>query len=153
MIDFSGRYDSKLDDKGRLVLPVSFRTKVFPQGSSLIVHKSVFEKSLNIYTLEEWQKYSSEVLAGINIHTREGNQTWMAFNRDRAEIVVDEKTGRFIIPRNLLDLVNIEKEVVFVGNCNTIGLWSKDALEKVENKFNREQLAESYEKLMSRKSL
>ena len=150
MSDFSGRYDSKLDDKGRLVLPVSFRNKIRSQGSSLIVHKNVFRETLNIYTLEEWKKFSSEVLAGINIHTREGNETWMAFNRDRAEVVVDEKTGRFIIPRNLLELVNIEKEVVFMGNSNTIVLWSKDAFEEFDNGFTRKQLAESYEKLMSR---
>jgi len=152
MIDFSGRYDCKLDDKCRLVLPISFRTKV-PKGVSFIVHKNVFEKSLDIYTPEEWQKHSSEVLAGINIHSREGNRTWMAFNRYRAEVVVDEKNGRFIVPRFLLDIVGVEKEVVFVGNKNTISLWAKDVLEKVDSEITDDQFVESYEKLMSRKSL
>jgi len=150
MADFSGKYDGKLDDKGRLVLPVAFRNKGVPNGGSLIVHKNIFEKSLDLYTQDEWQKFSGEVLAGINIHSREGNRTWIAFNRHRNETDVDAKTGRIMIAKNLLELVKIDKDVCFFGNGNKISVWAKEEWEKLNSEIDDEKVAADYERIMTK---
>lgn len=45
----------------------------------------------------------------------------------RAVVEPDPKLGRISIPRDLQELIGIDKEVVFVGNDYKIEIWAKDA--------------------------
>ena len=58
--------------------------------------------------------------------------------RDRALVVRDEQYGRITIPKELLDSVGIQKEVVFAGKDFKIEIWAKEKNEagKIsENEF------------------
>ena len=49
--------------------------------------------------------------------------------RDRALVVPDEQYGRITIPKELLDSVGIQKEVVFSGKDFKIEIWAKEKTE------------------------
>jgi MraZ protein len=146
MSTFIGEYTGKLDDKGRLIMPSAFRTKDLPEGGAFVIHKNVFDNSLEMYPVDEWRKFSEEVLAGINRNSREGNRTWREFNRNRAVVTPDEKTGRITIPKQLLDIINVQKDVMFVGQDIKIELWAKEQWDGAV--MGDEELAASFEKLM-----
>ena len=42
-----------------------------------------------------------------------------------------DATGRLLIPRNLIDIAKISKEVVLSSAINIIEIWDKDNYEKV----------------------
>lgn len=130
---FVGDISVKLDDKGRMILPSVFRAQatfadpVF--ANRFFVKKDLFQKCLIIYTLETWNRKSQDMLSELNMFNVEERVFWQEYNRGSAEIVLDEKTGRIMIPKKLLDVVGIEKEAVFVGVGDEINLWDKDTYE------------------------
>ena len=48
----------------------------------------------------------------------------------RALVVPDPKIGRIGIPRELQELIGIDKEIVFVGNDYKIEIWAKDEYDR-----------------------
>ena len=48
---------------------------------------------------------------------------------DRALVQPDPKIGRFIIPKELLERIGVNKDVVFSGNDHKIEIWAKEKFE------------------------
>ena len=46
--------------------------------------------------------------------------------RDCAEVTLDARIGRIAVPRNLLERIGVNKEVVFSGNDYKVELWAKE---------------------------
>ena len=57
MVTFYGKYTSKLDDKGRLVLPAPLKGAL-PEGGDMrfVVRKDIFADCLEMYAYPEWGK-------------------------------------------------------------------------------------------------
>lgn len=152
MAKFIGEYSSKLDDKGRLVFPSAFKN-VARQGDEapqFVVKKDLFQPCLLIYTLQEWERQSEELYrqlqSNINFN-REKSAFWRAYMRDRALVSPDEKTGRILIPKSLLNAIGAGREVVFAGNDLRIELWDKAAFEAAS--MSEEDYIALAEKLLS----
>lgn len=126
MIKFIGEYTVKIDDKGRLILPSSFKSVITTGDLRFIVKRGLFSNCLEMFTYEEWARESEQVKSRLNFFNREHSQLWREYMRDRALVEPDEKLGRISIPKRLLEQIGVEKEVVFVGNDYKIEIWSKD---------------------------
>jgi MraZ protein len=49
MVKFIGEYNAKVDDKGRLILPSSFKSAIAPEGDlRLVVKKDLFSNCLEM---------------------------------------------------------------------------------------------------------
>jgi len=142
---FVGEYIAKLDDKGRMVFPAELRAQSGASNTQYMVHKSIYDNSLEIYTLEAWAKYSEEIRVKINPSTREGSKLWEEFNRHRDTVTPDEKTGRILILKHLLDMIGVQKEVVFTGLDFKIKLRAK---ENVGSVMSGEEFADLFDKMM-----
>ena len=55
-----GTYECKLDPKGRVKLPVSL-VKQLKGVETFVLKRSVFQKCLELYTLEEWSAMMEKV--------------------------------------------------------------------------------------------
>ena len=130
MVTFYGKYTSKLDDKGRLVLPAPLKG-VLPEGGDMrfVVRKDIFASCLEMYTYEEWEKQAAEVRARLNFFNVEHATFWRAYMRDCVIVEPDAKFGRITISKELLDLIGVKKEVEFVGNGFKIEVWAKELYE------------------------
>ncbi len=130
MMTFIGEYKAKLDDKGRLVFPSAFKT-VMPSDEPirLVIKKDLFAPCLNIFTYEAWVRESEDVLSKLNLKNREHQRLWRGYMSGRTMVTPDEKFGRISIPRQMLDSIGVEKEVIFSGNDFKIELWAKEAYE------------------------
>lgn len=146
MAAFIGEYTGKLDDRGRLIFPSELRAQAVEKGGSYVVRKNVFNASLEMYTMEEWDKLSAQVKSRINLFSREGNKVWEGFNRDRAIVTPDEKMSRIMIPKPLLEKIHVRKEVVFVGQDFKIQIWAKENW--ISNAIPEDEFAELFEKLL-----
>lgn len=133
MITFIGEYTSKLDDKGRLVLPSAFKG-IMPEGGDMrfVVKKDIFTDCLEMYTFEEWERQSAEVKSKLNLFNEDHSKFWREYMRHRAVVEPDPKFGRISIPARLLESIGVAKEVVFSGNDYKIEIWAKEKYEASE---------------------
>ncbi len=87
-----------------------------------------YNAKLEMYSYEEWEKQSEAVKARLNpSFNREHAVLWRAYMSNRAVVEPDEKTGRILIPRHLLNMIGVNKEVVFAGADFKIELWPKES--------------------------
>ena len=130
MITFIGDYTSKLDDKGRLVFPKALKSQMPDEGDMrFVVKKDIFSDCLEMYTMEEWERQSSDVKSRLNFFNEDHAKFWRAYMRDRDVVEPDAKFGRISISKGLLDRIGATKEVVFSGNDYKIEIWAKERYE------------------------
>ncbi|MCQ2139415.1 MAG: hypothetical protein MJZ09_03475 [Bacteroidales bacterium] len=130
MTTFIGTYTAKIDDKGRLVFPSPLKG-MLPEGSDtrFVVKKDLFEDCLEMYTFEAWEKQSEAVRSRLNIFNPDHAKFWREYMRNRDVVSPDPKFGRISISKTLLDMIGVNKEVVFSGNDYKIEIWAKEKFE------------------------
>jgi MraZ protein len=122
---FIGEHRSKLDDKGRMVFPAAFKGALAASAEkTLVVQKDFYQKCLSIYTTEAWESLATEMKSKLNLLNKEQRDFWRKLMSLRAEVTPDERSSRILIPRRLLDLIEADKEVVFIGFDDHIEIWS-----------------------------
>lgn len=143
MTFFTSEYESKLDSKGRLVLPARIKAQL-PEGGGELVIRRGFESCLILYPMVEFRKVFSKI-SGLN----EFNEEYRKLQRNFLSGVVTvelDSNGRFLIPRNMLAYARIEREVMLVGIGNKVELWNPAAYEKhlIQDPGELSKLAEKY---------
>ncbi len=139
---FIGKYDCKLDEKGRLVFPSDLKAQLAAfEETSLIVRKDIQMKCLNLYTQDSWEKEADRIKSLLDLFNPEDNEMWIDFVQGRELVTPDEKSGRILIPRHLLEEVDAIKEMVFVGTDSIIKLWAKEEYDRIKAKKNDNKLA------------
>jgi len=146
---FIGEHTAKLDDRGRLIFPSEFRTLAGTLTAKYVVRRAIYkEDRLEMYPMDEWEKYAEKVKAKLNLLTEEGSDTWEAFNNDRAVVIPDDQMGRITIPKHLLEEIQVQKEVVFKGVDTKIQIMSIEARERERSSANRKEFAKKFDELM-----
>ncbi|MCL2726756.1 MAG: protein mraZ [Bacteroidales bacterium] len=144
-----GEHIAKLDDKGRLVFPAPLKVLAESEvGGRLrfVVKKNLFRLCLEMYVDKEWKRQSEGVRARLNPFNRDHDLFWSAYMSDTAIVEPDEKMGRIQIPRSLLDLIDVRKEVVFASKDYKIEVWAKEHFP--ESKISGEKQVELAEKIL-----
>lgn len=117
---FIGEYQATIDDKGRVSVPVKFRSAL---KSKIVVTRGL-DNSLFLYGIDEWKKLA-EKLASLPISTANTR----AFSRLMLAGAMDcdiDKQGRIILPGYLKDFAKISKKVIIAGLYNRIEIWSEE---------------------------
>jgi MraZ protein len=130
MASFIGEYSCKLDDKGRVPFPAAFRAAAVGADGQvhLVAKKDVFDKCLTLMTEVEWEKQMAFINKTLNPYNKEHQSLRRELFRNMAALDVDA-AGRILVPKRLVELANINKEVVFAGQGDKIELWSKNDYE------------------------
>ena len=131
MVRFIGEYNVKVDDKGRVILPAAFKSIMPVDGDMrFVVRKDIFEDCLEMYTFAEWERQSEFVRSRLNITFNEKHaRFWRAYMHNCAIVEPDAKLGRISVPKKLLEMIGVTKEVVFSGNDYKIEIWAKENYE------------------------
>ena len=127
MTFFTSEYESKLDAKGRLVLPARVKAQL-PEGDSELVLRRGFELCLILYPLVEFKKVFSKI-SGLSEFNEESRTLQRNFFSGTATVELDNN-GRFLIPKNLLAYAQLEKEIILVGMGNKVEIWNPTIYEK-----------------------
>ncbi len=123
MADFTGRHVHSLDEKGRVSVPAVFRRQI--TGEDLYLNLGM-DGCLELYPPERWAGLR-EGLRGLS--RSQGRQRYFLrrFASHLRPVSIDAQ-GRISIPSELLELAGIGGEVVFLGQLDTIELWSPERL-------------------------
>ena len=143
MTFFTSEYESKLDAKGRLVLPARIKAQL-PEGSNeLVVHRG-FEQCIIIYPMVEFKKVFSKISA-LNEFNEEFRKLQRNFFSGTATVELDN-IGRFVIPKNMLAYAQLDKDVILVGTGNKVEVWNPSIYEKhiIQDPGELSKLAEKY---------
>lgn len=130
MLQFLGNIEAKVDSKGRIFVPATFRKQLQSSDEEyLVLRKDVFQDCLLLYPGTVWEKEIEFLRSRLNKWNKEQQQIFRQFVLDAERIEMDA-SGRILIPKRYLQMVNIDVEVRFLGVDNIIEIWSKDNLEK-----------------------
>lgn len=143
MINFIGTYDCKADVKGRVMIPVTLKNQMAPViNKGFVIKRSVFQPCLELYPMEEWNLLMQK-MNRKNRFKKKNNDFIRRFSAGVKPVEIDA-TGRLLIPKNLIAIAGISKEVVLSSAINIIEIWDKDSYEKVldETAENFAELAE-----------
>lgn len=118
---FIGEYQHNLDEKGRLQIPVKFRSKL---SDGAVITRGL-DSCLFLYTKEEWQKIAEKVsaLPMSNPKARSFSRLLLA----GAMEVEFDKTGRIVIPAFLRQYAGLKKSAILAGLWGKIEIWSEES--------------------------
>ena len=143
---FLGKTDAKLDVKGRLFLPASFRKEL--QGSGVdrvVLRKDVFNECLVVYPESVWNEQMDALRSKLNRWNKAHQQVFRQFVSE-AETVQLDASGRLLVPKRCLQAANIQQDVQFVGMGDTIEIWG-DA--KNDCDMSTEEFGQALEEIMN----
>ncbi len=138
MTFFTSEYECKLDAKGRLVLPARIKNGLPETSGNELVVGLGFEKCLIVYPILEFKKLYAKV-AGLSEFNPDYRKLQRNFFRGNTVVELDN-SGRFLIPKQMLNYAQLEKQVVVVGMGNKVELWNpelyKEQLYDNQNEFS-----------------
>ena len=139
---FIGEYQHALDNKNRIIIPSKFREGL---GEKFVLTKGL-DGCLYVYTTSEW-KILEEKLKTLPLTNKDARAFVRLFFSGANEIDVD-KQGRALIPQNLLEYANIEKDIVSIGVSTRIEIWSKAKWQEYnDSNINFDEIAEKMSEL------
>jgi MraZ protein len=144
MTFFTSEYESKLDAKGRLILPSRIKAQLPEEGGSELVVRRGFERCLILYPMVEFKKVFSKI-SGLSEFNEEYRTLQRNFFSGTATVELDT-SGRFLIPKNMLAYAQLERDVMLVGMGNKVELWNPTLYEKhlITDPSELSKLAQKY---------
>ncbi|MEQ9591200.1 MAG: division/cell wall cluster transcriptional repressor MraZ [Cyclobacteriaceae bacterium] len=144
MTFFTSEYESKLDSKGRLVLPARIKSQLPESSGNELVIRRGFEPCLILYPMVEFKKVFSKI-SGLSEFNEEYRKLQRNFFSGTATVELDGN-GRFLIPRNMLAYCHIDKEATLVGMGNKVEIWNPTQYEKhmISDPGELSKLAQKY---------
>lgn len=144
---FLGNIEAKTDSKGRAFLPATFRKILQVSGEeNLVLRKDVFQPCLVVYPESVWNEQLDSLRAKLSRWNAKEQQIYRTFIADAIMLTLDGN-GRFLIPKRLCKLANIEQAIRFVGMGDTIEIWRSEGEE--ESFMDQEEFSKALEEIMS----
>ena len=132
-----GEYNHSLDAKNRLIMPAKLREDM---GETFIITTGL-DGCLFGFSMQEWQKFEDKLKA-LPITNKNARNFVRFFLSGATECEID-KQGRFLIPNNLRNAANLEKEVVIIGVGTRLEIWDKGIWEKCDEDISADEIAEN----------
>ena len=139
-----GHFNCKLDSKGRLVLPSDFREQMGEQAEEgFVLRPSLFDgsKFLDLYTRKDWEEQQEKLRIKFNIYDEDGIDI-LRFLNEGVRFVKLDASGRLQIPKELLELGGLTKEVVVQALANKMEIWDKDLHKKSVSTVDKKKILE-----------
>jgi MraZ protein len=126
---FLGQYEHSIDDKGRLAIPVRFRSDL---AEGLYLTAGV-DRCLVILTPQAFQATADGVAAlpWLSPDARQVQRNLFAM----ATHLVPDKLGRIVIPPYLRSHAGLSSDVVVAGVYDRVEIWDRAAWESARNEF------------------
>lgn len=126
----SGQFNSTLDEKGRILLPVKLREKL--RGVSLVLTRGV-DKCLWLFPEIKWDKVSAILLENSSLFKSRSQMIQRRLVAPATEIAVD-KNGRINIPSSLQRSAGLVRDCIFIGLDEHIEIWDEELYLAFEEK-------------------
>ena len=127
--ELRGRYQVKLDAKGRLSLPAALK-EIF-SDSTFVLTNSQFQggRCLDVYLDDEWSSLE-EKIAKMSPLKKEV-QAFQRFYIAGGQAVQGDSQGRLLVPRGLREYAQLQDHVILVGMGNKFELWNLESWQQI----------------------
>ena len=135
----NGEYKHSIDGKGRLFIPVKFRSEL---GDTLIACKG-FDECVSVYSEYEWKKFT-EALDSTSLITDAYLRRY--FYAGVKELSVDSQ-GRTVLPLDLRQKAKLDKDVTIIGMKDHFEIWDNELLEAKLSEIDPETVMARFKEL------
>lgn len=149
MTTFIGNIEARLDDKGRIFIPATYR-KILAEYDSrrIVLRRDPENECLIFYPEEVWNEKVAQLKETLDEWNPEDEMILMQFTSD-AEFLEPDSQGRVLLQKRNLEQIEAEQDVVFVGMMNRFALWSPKHFE--EKKLPQKDFAALLRQKMAKK--
>ena len=127
-----GTYECKVDAKGRLMMPVSFKKQLASvMANGFVLKRAVFQPCLELYPMNQWELLMQNINK-LNRFKKKNNDFIRRFTAGVKSVDLDS-SGRLLISKDLVGFAGISKEIVVTSAVNIIEIWDKEKYEKAIN--------------------
>lgn len=126
MVDFRGRYEHTIDDRGRVSLPARYRNE-FAGGAILSMGA---DGCIDVYTEDGFDRVAIHVEVEPPT-TPEGRQARRGHYSESFDTELDRQ-GRILIPPRLRQMAAVNGTVIILGRKECLEIWDPRRLAKVQ---------------------
>ncbi len=136
---FLGRFENRLDEKGRLSMPAKFRPRL---AEGFVITRG-FEQCLTIFPMPEWQTLADN-LARFPVTDQKARSLRRVLFAQAADTELDRQ-GRMLIPEYLREAAGLGTDVIVAGMDGYIEIWDVERWREMErsNAENANDIAQS----------
>ena len=135
-----GEFRHNIDPKKRLFIPSKLRDEL---GTTFVVAKDIRQKCLKVCSLAGWESY----IAPLREQKRSLSERTMRFLHSSLVQVTPDSQGRIVLPQELVDYAEIDREVVVVGCYDYAEIWSEALYTSLKEEEDVEELLAELESL------
>ncbi len=135
-----GEYRHGLDAKNRIFIPAKLREEL---GAAFVIAKDIREKCLKVYSLAGWEAY----IAPLREQKRKLSEKIMRFLHASMAQATPDSQGRVVLPVELVEHAEIEKETVIVGCGDYAEIWAESVYDQLKSEIDVSELIDELEEL------
>ncbi len=140
MNTFIGHIEARLDGKGRVFIPASYRKILAEMGSShIIMRRDTDNECIIFYPEHVWNTKVNQLRDALDEWNPEDQLILMQFMSE-AEILDMDSQGRVLLQKKNLEMINAEQDILFVGMLDRFAIWTPSAFN--EKQMSQKDLAE-----------
>lgn len=124
-----------VDDKGRVVIPMRFRSQL---GEPFVITRGL-HRCLFLFTMEEWNALTDKLTEGPLFDLE--RMKLQRFFFEQAQEVTPDTQGRIAIPQELREWAGItpNSEVRIIGCTRRVEVWSRERYRQVYGEFTNDE--------------
>ena len=142
---FLSTYENKIDSKGRISVPASFRSVLDVQSQPLIITRSLTDDCLQGQGAQRMHQIV-DVIDTMDVLSSEA-QMLQAILAHAQEMKIDSE-GRIFLPEEFLRFANLETTVMFVGVGRLFEIWNPETYRARESTQREEARKSGLPKLI-----
>lgn len=126
MQTFIGNIEARLDEKGRIFVPASYR-KILAESESkrIVMRRDTDNECLMFYPEHIWNEKVEQMRQVLDEWDPEDQLLLMQFMAD-AEFLELDSQGRILLQKKNLETIGAQNDVLFVGMLNRFALWTPE---------------------------
>lgn len=124
---FRGTFEQRIDEKGRVNVPVKFRDALRDAGDDrlfLTNFRIGDARCLEGRSYADWMKEEQRV-AALPTLSPEAKAFWDNFYVPGAHELSIDRQGRLLVPPSLREFAALQKDIVFTGSGLKFRVWDK----------------------------
>ena len=132
---FLSRYDNKLDRKGRVSVPASYRAVLASQSfQGIVAYPSPVNRAIEACGFDHMKDVAEGIARGFTPYSRE-RRTFARSLLSKAHSLQFDAEGRVMLPKSLIEYADLTDMVTFAGMGDTFELWDPAAYDALEDEI------------------
>lgn len=148
---FRGTYQSSIDAKGRMIIPVRFREvlvdvfgdeRIFLTKCLVDTGDGTVSRGLSVYPYQEWLALEEKIDGETTLSSAQLNSIKRLILAPAVECTADRQ-GRVLLPSTLRSYAGLERDLVMVSMTKKFEVWSQETYDRVNAQDERNYPSDS----------